>query len=114
MKVDGGTVSDASIICNKFCTFFSTVANKLKKIAFPYTNTTWRPIKRQVNSTQHQFAFEEVTEKTVLKHLKNLKRNSATGHDDIPPSFLKDTAYVIVKPLTHVINCSLKNGIIPS
>ena len=27
--------------------------------------------------------------------------------------FLQDTAYVIVKPLIHIINCSLQNGTVP-
>ena len=34
-KVDDGAVPDTSVISNKFCTFSLTVANKLKKVAFP-------------------------------------------------------------------------------
>ena len=36
------------------------------------------------------------------------------GLDEIPPSFLKDTAYDISKPLAHIINCSLMNGVVPN
>ena len=55
-----------------------------------------------------------VTDKEVLKHLQGLKRKCAVGLDNIPASFLKDTKYVISKPLAHIINCSLKSGIVPS
>ena len=34
------------------------------------------------------------------------------GLDEIPPLFLKDTAYVISKPLAHIINCSLMSGVV--
>ena len=33
--------------------------------------------------------------------------------DDLPPGFLKDTAICTAKPLCHVINLSLKSGIVP-
>ena len=34
--------------------------------------------------------------------------------DEIPPLFLKDTAYVISKPLAHIINCPLMSGVVPN
>ena len=46
--------------------------------------------------------------------MKELKRNSAVGLDEIPPSYLKDIAFVIAKPLTHIIDCSLISGIFPA
>ena len=36
------------------------------------------------------------------------------GLDEIPPLFLKDTAYVISKPLAHITNCSLMIGVVPN
>ena len=36
------------------------------------------------------------------------------GLDEIPPLFLKYTAYVISKPLAHIINCSLMSGVVPN
>ena len=57
-----------------------------------------------------RFHFHAVLDLDVLKYLKNPKRKSATGLDNIPTCFLKDTAYVICKPLTHVINLSMQTG----
>ena len=36
------------------------------------------------------------------------------GLDEKPPLFLQDTAYVISKPLAHIINCSLMSGVVPN
>ena len=36
------------------------------------------------------------------------------GLDEIPCLFLKDTTYVISKPLAHIIYCSLMSGVVPN
>ena len=36
------------------------------------------------------------------------------GLYEIPPLFLKDTAYDISKPLAHIISCSLMSGVVPN
>ena len=64
--------------------------------------------------SEAKFDFQPVLDTEVLKYLRNLKRNCATGIDNIPSCFLKDTAYVISKPLTHVINLSLSKGRLPN
>ena len=60
------------------------------------------------------FNFSRVPIREVNSHLKNLKRNKAVGLDNIPAGFLKDVANDIAPPLTHIINLSLRNGVIPS
>ena len=59
------------------------------------------------------FLFSIVSSTNVLKHLRSLKKNKAVGLDNLPASFLKDIAFVITKPLTHVINRSLIIGVVP-
>ena len=49
----------------------------------------------------------------ILKHLKKHKRKCSIGLDTIPTFYRKDTAYIITKPLPHIINSSMKTGIIP-
>ena len=60
------------------------------------------------------FQLKSVSDVEIPSHLKKLKRNCATGLDDVPACFLKDTAYVIAKPSTHVINLSLSTVIVPN
>jgi len=74
----------------------------------------WRSKPNYVNFCRQQFEFLSVTDKEVLKYLKGIKRKCAVGLDDIPASFLKDTKFVVAKPLTHIINCSLRSGVVPS
>ena len=49
----------------------------------------------------------------TFKHFKKLKRKKASGIDNLPPGFLKDTAFNIAKPLNHLINLCLSAGKIP-
>ena len=46
--------------------------------------------------------------------MKKLKRNKATGADDLPTGLLKDCASEISQPLCHLINLSLNRSEIPS
>ena len=87
--------------------------SKLKLKAFLLINFIWKFEKPSQPITHARFHFHAVSDLDVLKNLKNLKRKSATGLDNIPTCFLKDTAYVICKPLTHVINLSMQTGEFP-
>ena len=69
---------------------------------------------RRYSTLTINFQLKSVSDVEILSHLKKLKRNCATGLDDVPACFLKDTAYVIAKPLTHMINLSLSTGIVPN
>lgn len=43
-----------------------------------------------------------------------MKRNKATGLDDLPPILLNDSAEDISAPLTYLINLSLATNMIPT
>ena len=60
-----------------------------------------------------RFNFQTVKVVEVLKILKNLKRTSAAGYDNIPPSIVKDSAEELSKPLTYLINRCLKTSTFP-
>ena len=48
-----------------------------------------------------------------MKYLNNLSANKATGLDGIPSRFVRDSATVIACHLTHVINLSIIQGVVP-
>ena len=50
----------------------------------------------------------------VERELKSLKRRKAAGCDNLPPGILKDAAYALSSPLTHLINLSLTTGLVPN
>ena len=53
-----------------------------------------------------------VSENKILKYHNNLSADKATGLDDIPSRFMRDSASVITCPLTHVINLSIIQGVV--
>ena len=61
----------------------------------------------------NSYSFSLVSENKVLGYLKKLGVNKATGLDDISSRFVRDGASIIACPLTHVINLSLIQGIVP-
>ena len=59
------------------------------------------------------FALTPVTEYEVLGMLLKLHTNKACGADGLHPKYIKDIAEVITAPLTHIINLSIEQGIVP-
>ena len=53
-----------------------------------------------------------VSESKVLKYLNALSVDKATGLDGIPSRFVRDSAPIIVCPLTHIINLSIIQGVV--
>ena len=54
-----------------------------------------------------------MTKNTILKHLNKLGINKATGLDGISSRFVRDSASLIACPLTHVVNLSVIQGVVP-
>ena len=52
-------------------------------------------------------------EQFILNNLHKIDVKKAAGLDNIPPQLLKDSANVIARPLTKIINVSLKQGTVP-
>ncbi|XP_057305372.1 uncharacterized protein LOC130642299 [Hydractinia symbiolongicarpus] len=112
--IDGIRNSNAKSIASRFCSYFSTTVSKLKAKAMPLKNFIWAKPKESNLKTSTTFEFTEVTVNEVFVHLKKLKRSKACGSDDLPPGMLKESAKHLAKPLCHVINASLRSGIMPS
>ena len=45
--------------------------------------------------------------------LKVVKTSKSSGPDGIPPKLIKEFAYELSSPLTDVLNCSFKEGVVP-
>ena len=61
----------------------------------------------------NSYSFSIVSENKVLKYLNSLGINKATGLDGIPTRFVRYGASIIACPLTHVINLSLIQDVVP-
>ena len=59
------------------------------------------------------FNFLEISEEFVLSQLRSLKSGKAEGLDCIRARLLKDSADIVVKPVTFIINTSLRTAKVP-
>ena len=113
-EVDDEKTSDEKKIANGFKSFFSSIIRTLKSKAFTMKDFIWsKPIIVDPR-TYKTFRFKQVSPADVCGHLKKLQRKKATGCDDLPSTFLKDSRNAIKSPLSHVINLSMKSGIVPT
>lgn len=63
--------------------------------------------------TRYQFCFRLVNEIEVFLLLDNLDRKKSFGLDKLHPFLAKVAALQIFRPLTGIINLSIKQGIFP-
>ena len=54
-----------------------------------------------------------ITPEVVASKINNMKENKSPGVDGLSPKILKETVEQISKPLAHVFNMSLQEGIVP-
>ena len=113
-KVFGQRSFDLKERAMNFGNYFSNVVSKLKSAAFPLVNFVWRYHKKDRLRTKSIFSFSPVSSTFVEKELRKLKRNKAAGSDCLPPNLLKDCYTAIAKPMAHIINLSLRSGIVPT
>ena len=113
-EIDGEMSADASKISNAFCSYFNNIVATLKQKAFPLRNLVWKNPKNIGKKTEKVFKFRNVSILGVERQLRSLKSTKSTGCDNLPPRLLKESASTIAPPLTHIINLSMRSGLIPS
>src|ERR1043165_4468108 len=58
--------------------------------------------------------FLPTNEFEISSIIRNLKNSASAGLDDVTPSVVKFAVNFISLPLSHLINCSMTNGVFPS
>ena len=91
----------------------SKLVEKLPKCANKFGRQFIQTFNQHKGVTPNSYSFSIVSENKILKYLHNLSANKATGLDGIPSLFVQDSATVIACPLTHVINMSIIEGVVP-
>ena len=107
---DGETVIDQPTITQRFNEFFTRAVSRLLDTAGPSANV------RQFSSrkfTSERFILQPISERFILKQLRDLDIKKATGLDGIPARFLKDSAVVIAPTVTFLVNLSLSTASVP-
>ena len=100
-------VSDKTFITNAFNNYFLNVGKTLSKNIV----STGDPLS-YVNSNLTTIFVPSIQEIEIL-NVMSLLNNSTAGYDDLQPSIMKMLTKVYIKPLTYLINISIKQGIFP-
>ena len=65
------------------------------------------------NIVNEGFAFKPISDDVILKLLKNVKSNKATGYDTIPPKAIKIGEDQLCLPITYLVNKSIETCTFP-
>ena len=106
--INNKTTTDPNEIATGFNNFFVTIGPQLAKNIKSNIN----PLS-YVKSVNNSMVLTDVTSTEVRNVIASLK-NSSSGYDEFPPFVGKSCVEAYIKPLTHLINVSLKSGVFPS
>ena len=93
---------------NDFNKFFATIGFEVQKELKIDKNQ-----KEQINFDFKPFFFEDENEKSVEKIIDSIKKDVATGCDDIPAKIFKDFKTTLSPYITKLINLSYKCNTFP-
>ena len=115
LDIDGETCFDSKKVANCFNNFTSIASTLVEKLPpslnlFDTRSETFQDFYRNRN-VQNGFVLASVEEDFIFKEL--CKLNSCTGSDNIPARFVKDAAAVLTKPITYIVNLSIRSGSVP-
>ena len=112
IKVDNIEYSNPNKIANLFGSYFSTIGSKLAgKINRP--DKTAKEYLSKIKRCKNTMYCSPKTEKDIAKIIDSLPNKNSSGIDSYSNKLVKKLKYGIVKPLTMIINSSLKLGQFP-
>ena len=109
--VNNRSITDHKEIADQFNIFFSNIGSTLSD-SIEINDNTLDFTDYLNNPTEHRFNFNRITESETLS-IDKLKSKNSSGKDEISNKLLKSIKDEIAKPLTIIINQSLKTGIFP-
>ena len=72
-------------LADSFADYFSTAVRKLKRQSLRLKEFVWKSPRTAVLRTNKTFQFDYVSKVFIINFLKKMKRNKATGLDELPP-----------------------------
>ena len=107
------TITDAIDIANSFNEYFANIGPNLSKKIDPSVNSTTTYKSYLTDPTDFRFQFRQISELEVRSAIDNLENKTSCGCDGISNKLLKLIKNEISKPITLIVNQSLKTGIFP-
>jgi hypothetical protein len=111
-RINNNMSSDGKVIVDAFNKFFVNVGpNLAKKISVP-NNINHSSYFNFVNNKS--MFFIPTDENEIATIISNIKPKSSSGHDELSSDILISSMQGLLKPLAHIINCSISTGVVPS
>ena len=110
----GGSIADHKEIADQCNIFFSNIGSNLSD-SIEIDDNTLDFTDYLNNPTEHRFNFKVITESEILSitSINKLKSKNSSEKNEISNNLLKSIKDEIGKPLTIIMNQSLRTGIFP-
>lgn len=107
LKSAGRIINDEQLVCNEFNKYFIDVVESI------VPHSAQSIVHMDYNTNTARFNFTMVREETLIKYIKELKPQSATGIDLISSKFLIKFKDILVPKLTELINSCIDQATFP-
>jgi hypothetical protein len=105
--------TDGNEICNGFNRYFQRAPIEILKNVCENNGNMMVSNSQDSLGNVSSVSFGSVTEEEVDRIINSLKKKKACGVDEITNDMLKECRQYIIKPIVHLINCSLEEGVFP-
>ena len=118
LDINGETCFDSKKVANCFNNFLTSIASTLVEklppslILFDTRSETFQEFYRNHN-VQDGFVLASVEEDFIFKEFCKLNSSKGTVSDIFPARFVKDASAVLTKPITYIVNLSIRSGSVP-
>ena len=114
LKINNTIIQDYQAIADNFNDYFASIAQHTVDSLNMFYGSSQKNYQDFLDETiETDFNFEETSEETVLGLLKKNFFFNTKGHDQISNQLLKCVKNEIAKPLTFIINQTLRTGCYP-
>ena len=103
----GDKITEGILMAEELNMHFSSVFTREDTSSLPVPETKFN------GSEEEKLGKLIVTPEVVASKVNNIKEHKSPGVDRLSPKILKETVEQISKPLAHVFNMSLQEGIVP-
>ena len=103
----GNIITEGCLMAEELNVHFSSVFTREDTSSLPVPETKFN------GSEEEKLGQLVVTPEVVASKTNNMKENKSPGEDGLSPKILKESVEQISKPLAHVFNMSLQEGIVP-
>lgn len=119
LKENDKVIEDSHLIANTFNTYYSNICNSfpVSHKGKPQSQSLQRSDRDNsltIDSDNLFLEFVPITTNEVVDVSKTFKPKKSSGYDEVPMTIIKNCINYIKDPITHIINFSLKNGIVPN